>query len=168
MSRMSKTSRSVRWRRMVQASANMAVLPVRDADLGIVCGGGAQDRFGRANGPGHGPDVVDPEDVGAALGRQDGRRDRALEPLAGRQVEDGARKALREKPRRSGRPRAWKSALAAEELEVVLDGLAEAEAGIDDDALRRDAGGPGDADAGRRGTRRSRRGGRRNEGRSAS
>src|SRR4030042_1503547 len=85
--RMSRTSRTVIWRMIVQASENIAALPVDGVAVRIAGRGGpgaeAQDRFGRADGPCHRPDVVDPQDVGAALDREERRRDRPPAPLAG-------------------------------------------------------------------------------------
>src|SRR4030042_194086 len=90
MRRMSRTSRTVIWRTTVQASANTARLPFARARGGRarafagrvrVPGAVGQDGLGRADGPGDRPDVVDPQDVGAALDGEDGGRDRPLEPF---------------------------------------------------------------------------------------
>src|SRR5512137_19205 len=123
MRRMSRTSRTVTWRMRVQASASIARPPfARVAALFRPVG---QDGLGRADRPGDRPDVVDPEDVGAALDREDRRGDRPLEPPRGRQVEDRAEERL---PRDADKDRpaeALESLLAAQELEVVLERLAE-------------------------------------------
>ena len=62
-------------------------------------------------------------------------------------------KFLREVPTTTGRPERGDLAEAGEQLEVVLDGLAEADTGVEPDPLRDDAGGDGRLAAARRGTR---------------
>src|SRR5512137_83332 len=93
MNRMSTMSRTVIWRKIVQASANMAGLPLRGVGIRPVAAG-PQDRLGRADGPGDRSDVVDPQDVGAALDRKDRRGDRAFETVGGRPAEDLAQERL--------------------------------------------------------------------------
>ena len=71
---------------------------------------------------------------------------------------------LRDQPASTGRPSAANPVEAAQQLEIVRHGLAEAEARVDDDALARDAARLRRRDALARGTRRPRRPRRRSSG----
>src|SRR5665647_735533 len=128
MSRMSRTSRTVIPPTIVQTSANMAGLPVR------VRGGGADVVFAGS------------QDVGAALDRQDRRGDRPFEPLVRRQAEDLPEEGLPREAEEQGPAEPVEELLTAQDLEVVVERLAEADARVDDDALTGNARGLGDAD----------------------
>src|SRR5512143_1462408 len=132
--RMSTTSRTVICRRIDKTSANTSG-PFR-----------LEEDLGRADRPGDRADVVDPQDVGAALDREHGRGDGALEPFRRRQAEDPAQEGLAREAEQQGTAEATERLRAAQDLEVVVEGLAEADAGVDDDPLRRNAGGARSAD----------------------
>src|SRR5512138_2837364 len=113
--RMSTTSRTVIWRRSVRTLAITARLP------------GPEDGLGRADGAGDRPDVVDPQDVRAALDRKGGGGDRRFEPLAGRLAGDLPQERLARETDEQGTAELLEDLLAPQDLEVVLEGLAEAD-----------------------------------------
>src|SRR5512135_1435124 len=136
MMTMSRASRTVACRRMVQRSAHMASL--RRARRGS-----GQYGLGHPDGLGHRADLVDPEDPGAPAEAQDGRRDGPLQPLPGRRPEHQPDESLPRDPQAEGTPQLPEGLQAVEDLEVVGGRLAEADAGVEDDPLGRDAGRPG-------------------------
>ena len=102
----------------------------------------AHDRVGHAGDAGHRPHVVDADDVGAAGDAERDRRRRALDALVRRQPaqQRGRSNDLRDEPSSSGRPSDAELAQAADDLDVLAQPLAEADAGVDDDLRRVDAG----------------------------
>src|SRR5437660_9705207 len=107
----------------------------------------APDGVRHARHPHHRPDVVHPDDVGAAGDAQRDRRGGSFQPLAGRQIERLADERL---PRRADQD--WKSQPAqlgqtADDLEVFLACFPESDAGVEDEAILADAGGPTHLDA---------------------
>ena len=82
-----------------------------------------------------GPDVVDPDDVRAGGDPERGRRQGRLEPLVGRQVEDPAEGRLARRAEQDRPAEDAQRAELAQERQVVVGRLAEAEARIDDQRL---------------------------------
>src|SRR5689334_5359985 len=97
--------------------------------------------------PHHRPDVVHPNDVGAAGDAQRDRRGGPFQPFAGRQIERLADERL---PRWADQKRKAEPAQlrqTADDLEVFLAGFPESDTGVEDDAILADAGGPPQFDA---------------------
>ena len=79
-------------------------------------------------------------DVGAPHDADHHRRGGALHALIGRQVEGVADEGFSGGAEQDGKAQGADLIQAADELEVLLDGLAEADAGVEHDAIGGDAG----------------------------
>src|SRR5215831_13752638 len=92
-------------------------------------------------------DVVDADDSSAALDREQSRGEAAREPVVGGPPRDRAERRLARPAGKHGQADLAEASEVAQQLEVVRDRLAESEAGVDDDALARDARPLGGGDA---------------------
>ena len=81
-----------------------------------------------------------PQHCCAILHRDQGQRHTRVQPLRHRQPEERTNHGLARQPGQNRRAQCTQLAEAAQEFEVVFDGLAETETGVDDQALTRNAG----------------------------
>ena len=82
---------------------------------------------------------MDPDDVHAGRDAQGGRRERGLDPLVRRQVEDPAQGRLARRAQEDRPSQDPQGIEVSQERQVVFGRLAEAEARVDDDRLPLDA-----------------------------